>query len=732
MSSNLSNLSNDELILLISGVEQQPQEEQPQQDQNLVGPIDRFLQQATGGRASLSGPQQAQEQQAPVEVSQQNLGQLSDQQLLQFLGGQGVDVSKGRPLTTGESIAAGVLEGITDPFAIAEFAAEKLAPEKPEGLKTAVDVESEILGDRDISELSFMELFAISDSDEPLPPSFFGPTAKQKEEAPPEALAPFRTFQAGIPESEDEIARILRRGTRFATGAAATGAGLGTAAEIGALGLAGQTAREAGVGEIPATIIELGGVGAARNLLRGKFKRSSFPKAMEKDILQTAERLNLRRLPASATRPGGAVNFVENLTQQSVFGKKAYEKLFNEIQEGLTTNLENQLNDISRRRFTSLAEGGETLQNAFVNAHSQARAFSRAFYGFAEQAAQGIKVPVSDLQRGLDRLSKRLGQTFVQEGKEAGVKSIVDGMRKALKREADSAGRVPLERLIAQRRSIRSMINYEDVGGAREFLKGVDRSLTNTFERVGRQNPEWFRRFREAERNFADQAKFFRNKLMKNVLFNESPEGIMNAINKPSDIAKLENAIKVKGINSQTRQRLGEVVDAVKRRKVEDILMDRVTDANGKVALSKRDVIPKNQKDFISKLLSKEGRQVVKDIDRIRKVVAEAGSKFANTSRSFANAQDVGIMVTSMNALLTGNLPLLATTAVPAASYFVASKALTSPTIAGNLLKLERAALRNNATEFNRIATALSAEFNDILRENNIDKSQVAPEGFEL
>lgn len=706
MTFDMSALSDDELLALING-------------------------QSIGFRES---DVQEDEQTTATAQSPRDVKELSDQELLSLIqgsGGEPTQQEKGaRQQQQGagffKSVGLGALEGATDPLAIAETIGDAIGQEQPDIVRTQADLDAELLKGKDVSDLSFSELFSLTDDDIG-PPSLFTPKKEVQEAAAPEARRPFTALQAQLPESENELGRLARRGTRFAVGGLTTGSGGRGALNLGRLGATGQAVREAGGGELLATAFELGAPQAAAKTLGGKFKSGIFPNALAQDLKSTARRLDLKRLPVSVTNERGAANFVENLAQQSVFGQKAYRQLFNEMEGGLLKRFENTLENISNRRLSSLAEGGESLQQQFKKAHQQARSFSRGFYGFAEKGAEGIRVPAQDLIRGLTRASKRLGKTILPESKEAGVKSFIDDFRSTLERLAEKDGRVPLDRLIAQRRSIRSMLNYEDIGGAQEFLKGVDGSMTKTFERVGRQNKEWYKQFRSAEKNFANQAKYFRNKLMKTVMFNESPEAIMNAINKPSDVVKLEKALNVKGINPQTRKQVKDLVDAVKRRKVEDVLLDRVKDSEGKFRFTQRDLIPKNKKEFISSLLDKPGRQTLKDIDKISKAVARGASRFANTSRTFANAQDVAAITSLVRGAVSADPTVFALSASPAAAYWAASKVLTSPTMTSTMTKLEKAARAGNGKRYNELTAVFMADFNELLKKNNLSRAEVLP-----
>lgn len=657
-----------------------------------------------------------------IDFTKTDPSKLSNEQLMQALN----TVGQTKKVGTLGSIAAGALEGYTDLGALGEFVTSKVAPERPENIPSPYDIQYEsLMKDKP----SFTDLLLLSDDDfVPVVP--FGPSKKEKETASQEALFPATTFQQNLPESDNELNEILRRGARFGTAALQAGAGLGGAAEAGLLGLAGETSRKLGLGEPISTAIELGIPQIVGRQVFNSLGKRKLPKPVTQDIIKTAEKLDIKRLPASLKTQSNAINFLENVAQQSVFGTNAYENLFTEIKENLTTKINEELNNLSRRQFANLSEAGESLQNQFIRAHQEARETSRAYYNLADKKAQGTRAPVSDLLRSLVRTSEKLGQSFQQGDKEKSVQGFINSLIRNLAKNARKDGTVPLQNLVSQRRSIRSMINYEDIGGAKEFLKGVDNALTKLFEKVGRANPEWYKSLVQADKNFANQAKFFRNKLMKNVLFGESPEGIVNAINKPSDIAKLEKALKVEGIRPETKSRLNEIINGIKRRKVEDIMLDRVTGADGKINLTKKDFIPKKQREFVAALLPKKSREVIKDVEKISKAVAEGSQKYANTSRSFSNAQDVAFMVTAVSGLLSGNPTAFLKSATPAATYFIASKLLTNEKFMSGLSKVRSAVSRGNAKQYNQLISQLSVEINDTLDKNNISRDQILPTGF--
>lgn len=623
------------------------------------------------------------------------------------------------------STVAGIAEGATDIAVLGEKIG-KFAPNRPEQFVSPAEKDFEILEKLVNGTASFTEILSLTDYDY-VPVQFFGPSKKEVETASREALEPATVFQESLPESEGPLSNIFRRGARFATGAAQF---LATPAEVlgaGLLGIYGQTAREVGAPEFVATSIELGVPQLAKNLIGKAFKNGKVPKKVNKDIVETAKKLGIERLPASVQTESNAINFLENIAAQSMFGKGAYEELFNEMRVNITERLNNELESLSKRQFSSLAEAGESLQNQFKTAHADARNYSRALYKDAQLNSRGIGVPVGDFMRSLRRTVSELNKSFVSGEKEKSVKSFISSLLKELKKKKSIEGTVPLENLVSQRRSVRSMINYEDVGGAKQLLKGVDNALTKTFERVGRAHPEWYQAQKTADANMQNQALFFRNKLMRSVLFGESPEGIVNAINKPSDIAKLENATKVAGIRPEVRKNLTETINAIKRRKVEDILLNRVTGNDGLFNFSKRDVVPKAQRDFISKLLPKESREVIKNIDKISKVVAEKSQKFANTSRTFANAQDVAFILNGIMGLFSGNPSLFLKSTAPPAAYFIASKTLTNAKMLQNIKNIQNAAIRNRPKEFNEIAARISAELSSILQSNGIDKASIMP-----
>ena len=592
-----------------------------------------------------------------------------------------------RKASTGESILSGAIEGVSDLPALAEGVSSFLPGRgQTPGEKARTQIETEA----DPTSAAFALL---ADSDDDIMGSLYRPlTKKEYEEGPPESTQPFSTLQERLPKSKKGVDSVLRRGARFGAGALSTGASPSTALRVGASGLAGQTVRELGGPEALAIATELGLPEIAFHSIRNRFQGGNIPTPVARDIERTAKELGIKKLPASSITESRVIQQADTILSQSAFGKNAYESTMNEIKGSLSENLDNVLNTMSKKGLNTLEEGGQSLQDQFKRAHRQVRSYNRGLYGFSEKAAENIMVPIEEIERTLSGVNKKMKRSFKPNTDEAAVSDFTSQMLKEI-RDSAKNGKVPLSRLVGQKASINGMINYQKVGGAKEYIKGINNSLKRNIEKYGSKNPTFWSRYQAAEKNAANEGKYFRNMLMRSVLYNESPEAILNAINKPSDLTKLKNALNTNGINQQTRGQINEVIESIKRRKFEDIIMDRLRGPDGQFKMGSTPAIPKRQREFAQALLPKESRKIMKNIDKIRKRVSTRSSELANNSRTFQNAVDLGASASAVAAighLLVGDTAGFARFALPAASLYIGSRLMNNVKFVSILQNLER------------------------------------------
>src|SRR3990167_908245 len=497
-----------------------------------------------------------------------------------------------KKLGKGASVVAGAIEGFAAPFALAQAAGGKIAPQMSNNFPTTSNSEHDILS-KDSKDLSFSDLMELSDSSD-YPTSMFEISPKEQEGASPEASNPFGEVFRKLPESEDEFSRRLRIGTSAIVGSAPFGL---TGVLSGIVGSqAGQTVREQfgkegkfenfGVGEgaaIATDVLTGGlttlGVGVAKNLRRAGTASTS-------PIFRRGDEL-LSRASAKATIQGeknaleGVIRTAANEQVRSFdnsisqIGRNKYTQITNTDAAAIQRTTDGlfrsgQLNIISP--VTTTAEQGtriiqnaanETFQNEVINAervaYTAARTAATGLSGEAPQTIALAKKLRDDLVKNNPTPEQQPVISFLTgliddlehsvPGTPAQVSKLVDAAGNPLSRTAavpastQATTRLANDLVDLVQRSNQAVNYGNELRAQSHRLKPIVNKLREEVGQVLAQNTNAADLYKEANLLHGRNADVWGTRYMRKVRFAENPESLIVSTQLASNMRNLKQAI---------------------------------------------------------------------------------------------------------------------------------------------------------------------------------------------
>lgn len=541
----------------------------------------------------------------------------------------------------------------------------------------------------------------------------------------PEELAN-RVFDEVMPSQEKGAEQVIERAGELAPIVATGSGGAGIKAlEIGGGALLGHLAEKEGLGKGGQTAAEIIGLSFPGLIKSLGIKALSFakkgltkttgeaaaklskikPEQVKEVVRGAAERLGvLEDLPLSAQVDNPIIQGTETKLMQSMSGSPIQQKIermgtkledvYKEAGKTLSQR-ENMLPSVVSSEATNVLKSmEEASQNAYRSLYSQA---SKAL---PEAAATIPKVGLA-IHKVIDSTLGKLKSALGTPSKDA-LFNRLNRLKDAWSVSPElRAGAIPIKELETLKQDLNQVIKYETKGGVDKLLTQLQGVVKEGIQSYGRQyNQPYLNRFNQAEKLFKENAQTFRkDPVLKVLVKGERPEQIFGKMGTVKGINDLE---KVFNKTSEGR----DVMDALKKYKLEDLLNKKVLDKNGNISWGKAAGMFKEPKtrDLVIKLVGPEQYKKLKDLSIVASGVEEGFKKFLNTSKTATAAADMMLLgalpVKAATQLFSGNiLGAIKTTGYILAPHQLA-KLIANPKFVEAAIEAAKAGKKNSSGKF--------------------------------
>ncbi len=472
--------------------------------------------------------------------------------------------------------------------------------------------------------------------------------------------------QNGIKPSELTKA-ILPTGTDFLRGL-----GAGTALEMAKEGEFGP------IGTMAAVVAgDLLGGGTSK-AIKGTKKLITKPKETLAEIASSftsKEKLELQKSVIKDFRDSGIKADLGSITDNNLIkwtqSRLAQSGLTGKALDDLRHEITNQIKDEYKVIAESLGEAnlhtthqaGEIVKEGIKSIRESELSATRQLYNNANKALKEKPyVDSNKLAATIERIEKDLLPGKIKSTEQQAVLNTIEKLKSDL---YDSSGKLmyaDVKDLMNNKVALNDIINYEVQGGSKQLLKGIVAEIDRAIISHGKENPGFAKNYVNANKQFSEHAKTFRNKEINQLLNTSDPAQVLNKMKSVSGIRSIG-----KILNKTPEGK--EIFKNLKRMQFDKVVGDNLVDSTTKQiklgTFSKLLEKGKNQ-EVMREIL---GPQAYNRLVRLQKnagKLADAANKFHNASQSGVVAADAAIIakgLSDISHLLVGNpWPLLKTT----------------------------------------------------------------------
>lgn len=562
-----------------------------------------------------------------------------------------------------ESVGAGATEGILGPVYLGELAGSGskslmesigLGSEKPEFIRTPEETQANLM-EKPFSQMSFAELHQLADSDD-IDPFFsqFSLSNQQRQEVKDRGIdqsSMIETILSNIPKSEDEASRRLRTGTSAVVGSIPFGILGMLAGLVGSQ--AGQTVREtfgedgefeSPLGEalaIGTDIITGGAAAAGYEISRGSQQAARQATRMPA-VFERGEDL-LSKASAKAIIQGEREGLENAIKQVSTRQIKGFENQASRIapisfetlpqrSAGEISTLQRAADDAFRNTqlatispiSISLEEGSraiqtqakkifkETVIDAERQSYNAAKESAATTSGSAPRSLQQAK----ELEEQLTRVTPQPEQNpvisylrgLINDLEEKVSDSLILGAEgRPIQRATTRPKNLSGDDLIQLVQNGNQAVNYESAFREQSHrLKPLINTLREETGKVLSTNSQANQLYQQANALHGKNAEIWGTKYMRNVMFGENPESIVQGAKKASNMRNFKQAIK----------------DIEQQALLERLTIQNITESGGEA--SNRAAIEK-----LSPALSENAKTAANTIINVKDPLTTTGGKAA-------------------------------------------------------------------------------------------------------
>lgn len=456
-------------------------------------------------------------------------------------------------------------------------------------------------------------------------------------------------------------------------------------------------------------------------------KLISTGSAPEKEVIAAAKKEGIN-LPFNVALNGSAQNFIANNFLQSVFVSRAYKDVIKNADKDMIDAVLNKINQISPENIGKTGSSAQakeflTQEKALIKdesdqlykiADSYAKPTDVVSVSPVVEAIQNIKplvakadLPSKDMKFvnekiiGLAEKWNLLPESALKDIKINGVEvsnltetpELMNALIDALGKKAAD---IPLDKVIAQRAAFLKDINYEkDIPGIKNLMNhligGLDKAIESSI------NKEFTTHWRAANDYFKNNvANRIRTDMASSLMNGQLPKEAFDYMSSPQHIKELE---RILGNSDKAK----EVMNALKRAKLQQVVVDTVLDASGSIkygALSNLFNGKSVSQELFRELLGEEGYKGMKRLANIARAYSKSGKEFGNPSKTSFSLRDL----TSIEQVGTQAAQMLFSLASPVGIGYLSAGttgALAAPAVIKGISRIfANPKIINTATEY--------------------------------
>ena len=487
----------------------------------------------------------------------------------------------------------------------------------------------------------------------------------------------------------------------------------------GVAGTAMSKLQEEGYG-LPASIVgSLTASGLTQNIINGtkRLTKDAIPRILSigakprEEIIQTAKKYGID-LPANVQLNSKLTSFLNNSYLKSVFSAKQYQDSIKNADQKMIDTVVNKINSVNpeimeresaskiyREALSEEAIQTEKKADELYNAaREKLNPEDRVKPSHTLNALNELKsklsasVPSADMKFMLSKISD-LEKAWNLKIKKPlmTIKEPTENLEKYISKILPMHNEVPLDSLIQQRSAFMRDIKYgEEARGAKGFMNflisAIDKDISSA------TNQDFVKTWREANKFYKNEiADRIRSDFAQSLSKNEIPKEAYSYMSSPQHIQELERML---GTSPATKQ----VMNALKRSKLQEVVMDRVKNADGSISyanLANMFNKKSTQQGMLKSLLGNENYKELSELAQIGAGYTGAGKSFANPSGSALTKQDFDKIGNFMTLAITAG------TAGIANPYFI-SKAVSNPKYIEKAVKYAQARAHKDIQQMNK------------------------------
>jgi hypothetical protein len=266
------------------------------------------------------------------------------------------------------------------------------------------------------------------------------------------------------------------------------------------------------------------------------------PKDLDANFLEAAKRQGITAAPITAASDKVSAGWAEQFTNKFPFlgdinrknYAKAEEQLFDRIEDILERTGPSETQEIKDAIGDAYNSSISMIQGnpkANMNSGKILRIIKDIKKDLAPSAAPST--PEEALLKDLEKIEQGFGRTY---------SDLIHGAKPSP---------IPIEELVATKRSLNNTIKWDKDEGVRNRLRAVNREISNTLDEYGKTNPEWHKLFKSADELYGRTAK---RAELENFLVHKST----NPASGDRSYASLSKIIHDKKSASQMRRIVGD------------------------------------------------------------------------------------------------------------------------------------------------------------------------------
>ncbi len=391
-----------------------------------------------------------------------------------------------------------------------------------------------------------------------------------------------------------------------------------------------------------------------KTLAKGAVLLASSKNAIKNDLKEAAAETKFTKDIGTLTDSNIVKMVQARLTASGLTGK-SLENLRKQMTKEIVGEYESIANTLGESRFQSIHEAGEAVQKGLKEIRDADLAATRKLYQSAENSLKERAFTESrPLANAVEKLEKQLQTGSVRAPEQQKALSALKELKQDIYDSSGNLMYADVRQLMANKRSLKELIDYEVQGGAKQNLKKIVQELDNSIVAHGKENKKFAREYIEANKKFAEHAKTYRNRNIDQLLRSQEPTQVINKMATVQGIRDLRKALSNTPEGKNTFNELA-------RKKLDLMIGDKMTNniteqlKTGTFA----NLLEKGKnKELVKELLSPEAYKNLVDLQAHAGKIAESAKKFFNASQSATAGADMAIVAGLFGSLfsaMTGN-----------------------------------------------------------------------------